>query len=373
VFQPFKNIFDFFYLTRRQRKGMSFLFIILVLLASMYIAIPLFIDNTVERDLSFAEEVQNYLAAKPKQETPIKIAPFYFDPNTISSEQLLQLGLSEYQASMIEKYRNAGGKFTKKEDFKKIYSITDEEYSLLEAHIIITPTHVVAPSKEKPTSAKYFPAPFDPNSVDSLELAAMGFGSAQIANIINYRNAGGKFRIKQDFKKLYSINDDLYAIFEKNILLPSADSTIIAIAEPPAATLALVEINSADTSQLQLLKGIGPTLAKRIVDYRQRLGGFYDKSQLLEVFGIDTARYHRFSEQVVVDRSKIVRKDLNAVQFSELLKNPYIEYYIVQSIFSYRDAIGRFDSVGQLKKIDLIYSQLYQKLEPYLLVQNTED
>jgi competence protein ComEA len=373
VIQPLKKLFDYFYLTRRQRKGMVLLFILLALLAAAYVAVPFYFTHQTQADDAFLKEVQSYLSASVKKSEPKTLTPFSFDPNTITRQQLLQIGLSEYQASMIVKYRNAGGKFYRNEDFGKIYSITDEEYLTLEPFIVISKPGLKEVAEEKKTKPVYQPAPFDPNLIDSVEMASMGFGRSQINNILNYRKAGGKFRVKQDFKKLYTINDELYEVFEKNILLPSVDTTNLIMPEDEPQPLAIVEINSADTAQLQALKGIGPVLAKRIIDYRQKLGGFYDKSQLLEVFGIDTIRFQQFSKQIIIDKSKIIKRDINTVQFSELLNNPYIEFYIVQSIFNYRDAIGKFDSIGQLREIDLIYDQLFKKLEPYLVVQHLEN
>lgn len=352
---------------------MSVLIILLVLMAAVYAALPYFLHEVQnENDELFAAEVNQYLSARVSREAPKILTPFPFDPNKISAEQLMQLGLTEYQASMIVKYRNAGGKFTKKEDFAKIYSLKDDEFKALEPFIVIA-QQPENEAGEKLTKIRYQPFPFDPNAVDSAEMAAMGLGASQIKNIINYRNAGGTFRVKSDFRKLYTINDELYAVFEKNILLPSIGAADTLLAESSSPPLEMIEINAADTAQLQKLKGIGPVLAKRIVDYRQKLGGFYDKAQLLEVFGIDTTRFNGFAGQVEVDRSKIVKTDINTAGFSDLLKNPYVEYYIVQSIFGYKDAIGRFDSVGQLKEIDLIYDQLYRKLEPYFMVEKTSE
>jgi len=353
---------------------MSVLIGLLLLMVIIYAALPYFIAGAQpEKDELFAAEVENYLSAQISREVPKVLSPFPFDPNTISGEQLIQMGLTEYQASMIVKYRNAGGKFSKKEDFAKIYSLTDEAYQTLAPFIVIAQPGASEKAGSRKPTAVYQPFPFDPNEVDSTELATMGLGASQIKNIINYRNAGGTFRKKSDFKKLYTIDDELYAVFEKNILLPSIDSVDTAVEDAKGREVEIVEINGADTAQLQKLKGIGPVLATRIVDYRTKLGGYYDKVQLLEVFGIDTARFNGFAAQVEVDRSKIVKTDLNTAGFSDLLKNPYVEYYIVQAIFGYKDAIGKFDSVGQLREIDLIYNQLYQKLEPYFGVENVSE
>jgi competence protein ComEA len=130
-----------------------------------------------------------------------------------------------------------------------------------------------------------------------------------------------------------------------------------------------VELNSADTSDLIKLRGIGPVFSGRIVAYREKLGGFYDKSQLLEVFGIDTNRYFQFAHQVFADTLKLKKMDLNHTTFKDLLRHPYLEYYLVKSIFNYKDAVGAFRSVDELRQIDMVYDQLFEKIKPYLTVE----
>src|SRR3569833_3197280 len=58
-----------------------------------------------------------------------------------------------------------------------------------------------------------------------------------------------------------------------------------------AASNVVIELNSADSAKLTELKGIGPSFARRIINYRNRLGGFINKEQLKEVYGMDDDRY----------------------------------------------------------------------------------
>ncbi|MFW5706173.1 MAG: ComEA family DNA-binding protein, partial [Bacteroidota bacterium] len=213
--------------------------------------------------------------------------------------------------------------------------------------------------------------PFDPNKADKAAFIKLGLSESQATNIINYRQAGGSFNIKKDFAKIYSIDAREYQRLEKYILLPASDTTRkAAMQEKPE--IAKIEINSADTTALKQLPGIGPAFAGRIVKYRDLLGGFYDAAQLLEVYGMDTVRYAGFSQCVEVNPSDIRKMDLNSTGFKELLRHPYLEYYIVKSIFDYRDRLGRFDSVQQLLQVDLIYDQLYDKISNYVTVGNNE-
>lgn len=365
-----RNTKSYFVISKGQRNAMLLLFALLLLMIIVYFMLPHYLKMDYDQIGNFREEARQFEASRVhKEKQPERnITPFAFDPNETSADGFQQLGLSERQAEMIIKYRNAGGRFRTAEDFGKIYSISEEEYNILQPYIIIKAE--VRPAKETEKTAGKMPLspfPFDPNKIDSAEMSRMGLRESQILNIINYRNAGGTFRIKKDLEKLYTINTEDYSKLEKFILLPSVDSlqpVEKVTAEPPL----VIEINSADTAAMQQLRGIGPAFASRIVKYRDRLGGFFDKSQLLEVFGMDTTRFAQIAGHIEVDRNHIRKMNLNTTGFKEMISHPYLEHYIVTSIFDYKDSKGGFDSIQELKQINLIYHQLYQKLEHYFTV-----
>ena len=130
-----------------------------------------------------------------------------------------------------------------------------------------------------------------------------------------------------------------------------------------------IELNSADSSSLLSLNGIGPSYAGRIIRYRDRLGGFYRPEQLFEIKGIDSARFELFSKRIATDPSLIRKINLNTVTFKELLKHPYFEYYLVKAIFSKKDEVRSFDSVGQIRYLPVMYEELYLNIMPYLEVE----
>jgi len=364
-----QNTKRYFYFTKRQRGGLIILSGLLMLSITIYFLLPTLIKNELVIDESFRQEVENFQKSKIVQSSSKELNPFPFDPNTITGEKLSQIGLSDYQVKMILKYRDAGGKFYSKDDFSKIYSISESEYKLLEPFIIITqpaPKSNLTPPEEKLT-----PLPFDPNVADNNLMAKIGFNRKQINQIENYRNAGGEFVVKNDFRKIYSISDKDFKILENYILLPSAIATAVEepLSEKKSADFE-IEINTADSLALIKLKGIGPVYAGRIITYRKKLGGFYDKSQLLEVYGLDTNRYFKFIDNVIVDTAQMSKMDLNTATFNDLLNHPYFEYYLVKSIFNYKEAIGEFTSVEELRHVNLVYDQLFEKISPYLLVNS---
>ncbi len=98
----------------------------------------------------------------------------------------------------------------------------------------------------------------------------------------------------------------------------------------------IIELNSADTFDLQRLRGIGPSFARRITGYRARLGGYVRKEQLLEVYGMDSSRYQGIERYLSVNPEKITRLNLNAATFKELMRHPYMPYEVAKEIAIYR-------------------------------------
>lgn len=97
-----------------------------------------------------------------------------------------------------------------------------------------------------------------------------------------------------------------------------------------------IELNTADSLQLQELKGIGPGFARRIVIYREKLGGYYAKEQLMEVYGFTDKLYNLIKNDITVDASKIRKININKMNISQLKRHPYISYYEAKAIYDYR-------------------------------------
>lgn len=300
-----QQIKDYFSFNRRERNGVIILVAIIAILAVIPVFLPYFIPekktdfskfkkdiDAFEKTLIASEEnskQQEYsdfdYSSPDKSVAENKLTPFPFDPNNLPEEQWKALGLNDRQIKSIKNYEVKGGKFYKKEDFKKMYCITATEYSILEPYITI---------KESP-----------------------------------------KPSFKDDFKKN-----------EKNSKI--------------------VELNSADTTELQTLKGIGKYFAIKIVAYRKLLGGFANVAQLLEVKGMDTARYDVIKNFVSINSAAIRKQNVNTATFDELKKHPYIGYNIALSLINYRQVHGNFKTLAEIKNSALITEKVYVKISPYL-------
>lgn len=104
-----------------------------------------------------------------------------------------------------------------------------------------------------------------------------------------------------------------------------------------AKTDEMVELNSADTTRLKQLRGIGSGYAKMIVSYREKLGGFYTSAQLLEVYKFSDETYKKIKHQLQIDTTLIRKININTATVKELKSHPYISYYQALSIVENRE------------------------------------
>ena len=221
------------------------------------------------------------------------------------------------------------------------------------------------PDKEAPeTAEKKTPPvmfPFNPNTLTIAQWQQLGLNEHQADVIKHYTDKGGRFYNKQDLKKIYTVTPDDYKRLEPYINIPDATFTTKKI--KPGE---IVELNSADSTKLTELKGVGPASAVIILRYRNRLGGFYRKEQLKEVYGIDSLRYGEIKDQVSVNPAKIKKLPINTISFDQLRLFPYLTYKQVNAIIEYRKQHGNYNSMDDLKNIVLLDAGILRKIEPYI-------
>ncbi len=128
----------------------------------------------------------------------------------------------------------------------------------------------------------------------------------------------------------------------------------------------IVQLNTADSTELVSLPGIGPYYAKKILEYRNQLGGFASREQLMEIRGIDRQRYELFASRVSADTNLIHRNSIKEATYEQLAKNPYIGGYLARSIIRFRDenTEAALDLVS-LMSANIIKKELYKILKFY--------
>ena len=127
-----------------------------------------------------------------------------------------------------------------------------------------------------------------------------------------------------------------------------------------------MEINSADSSIFCKLSGIGTVLSRRIIRYRDILGGFRTIEQLKEVYGINDSLFTTIADNLLVDTTRICKLALNTAGFDELKRHPYLSNYEVKAILSYRQLIGPFTAFDELVENYILSENTYRKVKSYL-------
>jgi competence ComEA-like helix-hairpin-helix protein len=131
----------------------------------------------------------------------------------------------------------------------------------------------------------------------------------------------------------------------------------------------IIEVNAADTLELQRLRGIGPGFARRIVSYRGKLGGFIEKRQLLEVYGMDAERYGMIRDYITVNPDSVTKIDINNVTFKGLIGHPYFPYELTREVILYRKKARRFNNAEELRNVKGVNDSVFRKISPYVLVK----
>ncbi len=234
-----------------------------------------------------------------------KITLHNFDPNTASRETLEALGIPEFLAKRMLKYRDLVKPFQKAEDLLAIYGMDSSLYLTLKPYVKI-------------------------KEIQSLSL-------------------------ESEFK---------YDDFGSD----SSDKNVISKQKSPKKyVLATIDINQADTAQLKKIYGIGSVYAQRIIDFRDLLGGFASKEQYNEIYGLKSPnldslrKYTKIAETVQIKQLK-----LNTCTEEELSKHPYISYKQAKLIVSYRNTHGAYERIEDLMKIKIIDTSFTSKIKPYI-------
>lgn len=131
----------------------------------------------------------------------------------------------------------------------------------------------------------------------------------------------------------------------------------------------IIDLNTADTLDLQIIKGIGKVRARNIYKYGKQLGGYVNKEQLREVWGINDTVFEQISPYIVLKTKQVRTININTENIKELSFHPYIDYYLAKAIIQFRQQYGNFKNIEEIKKVHLMTEELYQKLAPYLAIK----
>ena len=225
--------------------------------------------------------------------------------------------------------------------------------------------------------------PFDPNTADSTQLLRLGLQPWQVRNIYKYRAKGGIYRQKEDFAKLYGLTVKQYRELEPYIRISSDYQPAAILVETRESRDSRyssdtrdsslrypvkikenehVVLNTADTTQLRTVPGIGTYYAKEIVRHGQWLGGYVSVDQLDEIEGFPQESKKYF----VIQGASPKKLNVNKLNLQQLRKHPYINYYQAKTILDYRRLHGKITSLDDLRLSKDFPPEAIRRLEPYV-------
>lgn len=231
--------------------------------------------------------------------------------------------------------------------------------------------------------------PFDPNTADSTTLLGLGLAPWQVKAIYHYRAKGGVYRRPEDFSHLYGLTVKQYRMLQPYIrissdyapastLYPSTaynqgrypsrsyeEKNTALVGAPHSTKLhegQRLSLNDADTAALMRVPGIGIGYAHAIINYRNRLGGFYSPQQILDIGGVpETAVPYLF-----VNAGEVKKIKINHLTVNQLRRHPYINFYQARTIFDYRRLHGPLHDIRVLAHDPDFPPEELRRLAPYL-------
>lgn len=216
---------------------------------------------------------------------------------------------------------------------------------------------------------------FDPNTADSSTLVHLGFRPWQAKNILKYRAKGGRYSKAEDIKRLYGMTDSMYQALRPYISIVREQLDSVEQDTMKMDSLAkrvsinkdtILNLRTADTTELKMIRGIGSYRARQIVRYREQLGGFVRVEQVMEVTGMDQMVEDSVLKWFVLDSVVVEKIRVNHVSAQRLSKHPYLRFEQAKAIYELRRKKIRLNSVNDLESIDCIDEKTLEKISPYL-------
>jgi competence protein ComEA len=208
----------------------------------------------------------------------------------------------------------------------------------------------------------------DLNQAEFKVLQSCGFSKFMASNIVKYREKGGVFYKKEDLLKIYGIDTASLNKIEGKVIFVYGTKPFTESYTRNIKSIQYIDINMADTNSLMSISGIGTVLSKRIIKYRESLGGFYNKEQLMEVFGIDKELYLKIISSLIIDSSLVKKMKVNAADEKTMACHPYISNYQAKAIVQYRKKTGRILNLDELLKNNIFTGDEFSRVARYLTI-----
>ena len=218
--------------------------------------------------------------------------------------------------------------------------------------------------------------PFNPNFITDFKGYKLGMSSEEIDRLLDYRKQNKWINSKEDFKKVTKVSDSFldqissYFKFPDWISNPKPKYSDWRKGFKEKTFDQKTDLNSATQLELKKVNGIGEALSKRIIDYRDKLGGFTNDIQLYEVYGLDYQLTDKVRNDFTVKTPKeIIKMNLNKISASDIATIPGISFELAKRIWEFRILNERIVDFMELKKIEGLTERKLQGIQLYLKLE----
>jgi len=362
-----KGLQEFFVYTKSQRAGI-YLLLLLIFGIQVYLyfydrihppsplEVSIQVDSTIFRGRVHSYASANGAPSPSARSTEPPAALFNFDPNSVQARELEKLGMSAAQARAFVRYRSSGAVFRRPSDMLKAYVVDSHWYAKVRPYVKIESDFREIYQVQSKADSRWRLGVFNPNEVDVETLENMGLYQWQAQKILQFRR----------YRRPYYKAEDIYRVKGIDSALALKLVPFIRIDSIAAVHKRQFQLNVVDSATLAATPGLSAYDAQRILRYRDRLGGFYHREQLAEVYGMDSVKISRLSPFVLMDSVRLRKLNINRASFKELLQHPYLEYEMVQSMVNYREQIGPYQEVAIVRNIPGMNDVLFRKIAKYL-------
>jgi len=314
--------------SKSDRRAMIALVVLAVLLIVILLIVDIVQTGKLAKVQSQVNSKNEKVAEKGKDDgggNDIKHIPLHdFDPNTVDSATLVGFGIAPWKARILINYRNKGKRFSTPESILDTYNWEESDYELLKPFIKIGEEYRKGVGRDAHNAYR--------NGASREYDGARSYGDSGTS-------AGRQRGVETDSVKK---NNYRSAKFK---------------------TLTKVDINTADSTTLCSIPGVGSYISMAIIRYRQKLGGFASVEQALDIKQVSPELLEWFK---VGEQPNISKININKDSFQKLNSHPYVSYEQTRDLLSYRRLYGKINDEAQLLSINIFSKEEVQKLRPYL-------
>ena len=294
---------------------------------------------------------------------------FFFDPNTVTYDELLLLGFDKRTAVGIIKYRTAGKVFGIAEELALCYGVTDSMFSRVRPYIKIGKKFATRPANHNANTirttrpSRFSPRPFEKFRIDTVGveyLRLIGFSTRQAEALIEYRKRGGGIFSMNELRDCYAVSEEMADSLSRFVILSERNPHD-----------GLIEINSADSATLRQVRGIGAKTVVAVLQYRKLLGGFARKEQIAELKCVTKENFDKISAQIYCDSCKISKIDINFAPAYDFEHHPYMTRRAAKLITEIRESKGGWRSIEEMIEDEIFTKEQAEAIAPYLLFGTT--